>query len=138
MHISSPCCRTIGTVVVLVIVRCMYLPFPLQYPVANVDVIMARLRTLTEGKKDDFMTPDTPPVSDYIGLHAIIMSMTGGQVTDHEVCRLSSLRLCKVKTILKFQKSKIKLDIAHITPIDPNFFFGNPSLTFTEHSNRNN
>ena len=39
----------------------------------------------------------------------------------------------------KFQKCKKKLDRAHPThPPTSNLFFGNPSLTWTEHSNHNN
>ena len=40
----------------------------------------------------------------------------------------------------KFQKSKINLDRAHPTHPPPihTFFFRNPSLTWTEHSNHNN
>ena len=39
----------------------------------------------------------------------------------------------------KFQKSKTNLDRAHPAhPHHPNFFFGNPSLTWTEHTNPNN
>ena len=46
---------------------------------------MERLQKLTEGKKDDFMKPDTPQTTDYQSLHSLLMEMTGGQISDHEV-----------------------------------------------------
>ena len=60
-----------------------------KYPVANVAVIMERLQKLTEGKKDDFMKPDTPQTTDYQSLHSLLMEMTGGQISDHEVATVA-------------------------------------------------
>ncbi|KAI0229874.1 hypothetical protein LSAT2_019717 [Lamellibrachia satsuma] len=50
---------------------------------------MERLQKLTEGKKDDFMKPDTPQTTDYQSLHSLLMEMTGGQISDHEVATVA-------------------------------------------------
>ena len=50
---------------------------------------MERLQQLTEGKKDDFMKPDTPQTTDYQSLHSLLMEMTGGQISDHEVATVA-------------------------------------------------
>ncbi|KAI0236730.1 EF-hand domain-containing family member C2 [Lamellibrachia satsuma] len=65
-----------------------FLP-PYPYPVANVQVIMERLQKLTEGKKDDFMKPDTPQTTDYQIMHSLHIEMTGGQISDHEVATVA-------------------------------------------------
>ena len=46
-------------------------------------------------------------------------------------------RLCKVKQIPKIQK-KTWIELTPPTHPSSKFFFGNPSLTWTEHSNYNN
>ena len=50
---------------------------------------MERLQQLTEGKKDDFMKPDTPHTTDYQSLHSLLMEMTSDQISDHEVAMVA-------------------------------------------------
>ena len=50
---------------------------------------MERLQKLTEGKKDDFMKPDTPQTTEYQSLHSLLMEMTSGQISDHEVAMVA-------------------------------------------------